>query len=312
MIAGLLFFVASKVRRGPTKEFLDVLRTDRHFNRREDLSRGPALEKRIRHFECFNIVRIIGHRKKTGKGDSEITDNLTAHCAKLRPPRRNICEAIVPSRIDNISAQLASKHKPQDICESLGFARPPSARRFVPRDQCVKFAEKAKVQPDGLDVSGTNVSLKGKLPKPFGGRGLFSQLFGKPLLCKAAAPEERIGCYVVARLVIKGLRRDLTASMTGSEICDKLEEKKLIQFKPPDDANATDTLSQFKKAEDGKADEKKTNDKTADEKTTGQKTNDSKATDDKKADDKTADDKKANEKKSDAKGESGTTPDAKK
>jgi hypothetical protein len=238
-------------------------------------------------------VRIIGHRKRAGKVEADITADLTAHCAKLRAPRRNICEAIVPSRIDNISAQLAIKRKPQDICESLGFTRPPPARRFVQRDQCVKYAEKAKTQAEKVDAPGANESLKGKLPKPFAGRGLFSRLFGKVYGCRDAPADERVSCYVVSRLVVKGLRGDLRASMTGDEICDKLEAKKLVQFTPLGDANATSAV--------GKHDSAKTDEKSADEKKTDSKTTEKATTDEK-----TGGDKKADDKATDVKGASGT------
>jgi hypothetical protein len=182
---------------------------------RGDLSdaTSPALTSRLRHFECYNIVRIIDHNKKAGNADSYSVDYLSTHCARLQDFRRNICQTLVPSRFANISAQLAEKRRPHQICDSLGFARSAAAGScVVSRDQCARFADKAKRETE---------SGKAKLPKPFSRKTFYSKA------CKDVAPEERTNCFLVSRLVTKS---DIKKEMSGAEICDYLEAKKFIKF----------------------------------------------------------------------------------
>jgi hypothetical protein len=191
----------------------------------------PISFERLRHFECFNIVRIIDHAVRDGKGAADVTTELTAHCAKLEDSRKNICTSLVPSKVAAITADVSNKTRPDVICEGLGYARPFGGSRQITAAQCAKYVELVRTE---LAAGGKDE--KAHLPKPFKkregelGRGVFGKVFAGSAACKGVEGDERFSCRVIARLISRALRSDVEKAKPASELCQNLGEKHLIKL----------------------------------------------------------------------------------
>jgi hypothetical protein len=202
----------------------------------EESSRDRHSHERVRHFECFNVIRIIDHAIRDGKSTSAITDELSSHCTKLADPRKNICQSIVPLHISNITTQLSDKKHPDEICESLGFIRHFSGR-VISTSQCVRFVNLTR-----FEVAAQTESSDEKkksllpLPRPFSKLGSvlskrsFRRFFGFSSVCKDVTADERIGCHVISRLVGRELPENIDRNVTNLEICQKLNDRHLIKL----------------------------------------------------------------------------------
>jgi hypothetical protein len=186
---------------------------------------GPVNTERIRHFECFNVVRIVDRATRDNKDGT--SDELSAHCNKLHNPRKEICLALVPSQVANITAQLAEKRRPDEICESLGYARHFGGGREITSERCARVVDLVRDNPASAPEEAAAKEPGLKLPKPFGKNGL-TRLFGFSPACKSIAPEERIVCHVISRFVARA--DDLDSKATADEICEKLVTKHLIKI----------------------------------------------------------------------------------
>jgi hypothetical protein len=202
----------------------------------DDSVRAHTSEERLRHFECFNVVRIIEHSLHSNKSATAITDELTSHCAKLTDPRKAICEALVPAHIGNVTAQLSANQRPDVICESLGFVRHFGGGRVVSEAQCIRYADLARAELKESDNADAQKAPGDRLPRPFSKlagafrSGGFRRFLGLSAACKGVPAEERAGCHGVASLVSRGLSEGIEKAATGEEICKKLNERHLIKL----------------------------------------------------------------------------------
>jgi hypothetical protein len=175
---------------------------------------------RVRHFECFNVVRQVDHALREHKSANNLTAELTAHCNRLRDNRQTICLSLVPSAIANITAQLSNKTLPGVICESLGYLRPFTGGRLVTPAQCEKFVEFGR--------SGLSKETSKHLPKPFQAKE--EKLRQVPAACKSLDADQKLSCHVIVRLVYRGLQSGLEKKDSAKEICQKLHNKRLIKL----------------------------------------------------------------------------------
>jgi hypothetical protein len=201
----------------------------------EDSLRARTTEERVRHFECFNVVRIVEHSIRAGKDISAITEELSAHCEKLLDPRKNICRALVPAHVSNISDQLSAKQRPDVICESLGFARHFGGGRVVSKAQCIRYVDLARAEIN--ESKATEEKDSGiHLPRPFSKltdafrAGGLRRFLGLTSACKDVPGNEKIECHVIARLFNRALRDSGDKDGTSAEICQKLNERHLIKL----------------------------------------------------------------------------------
>jgi hypothetical protein len=178
---------------------------------------------RLRHFECFNVVRQIDHGLREQKSTETLNSELTAHCSKLRDDRQAICLSLIPSKIPNITAQILNKTLPVVICESLGYVQPFSGGRLITPAQCEKFVDLVRSE---IPVSAKNKSEH--LPKPFQKKE--GKLLHVPTACRALDTNLRLSCHVIGRLVSRGLQGGLGKEDTSAEICNKLHGKHLIKL----------------------------------------------------------------------------------
>jgi hypothetical protein len=189
---------------------------------------GAVNTDRVRHFECFNVVRIIDRATRSDKEATAISDEVSAHCNKLPNPRKEICSAIIAASLANITAQLADTRRPDAICESLGYPRPFAGGREITAERCASVVDLVKAEPAPAegDQGGKKVPLI-KLPKPFGRRGI-ARIFGFSAACKSVAQEERLVCHVISRFVLRG--QGIDKSTSSGAICEKLDAKHLIKI----------------------------------------------------------------------------------
>jgi hypothetical protein len=188
-------------------------------------------DDRIRYFECFNIVRIIEHSLKTGS-DESARDRLSAHCDKLRDVRSDICHALIPSQIENITDHLKLGERAETICEGLGYSRVFGASRLISKDKCVSFVELARAAP--VEEGEQRDPLQ-QLPKPFKklqafGKDTLHTYFTGGRVCKDVPSSDRMSCHIVTRLVAKILRDEAKAGVSSQEICNQLQVRRLIKF----------------------------------------------------------------------------------
>jgi hypothetical protein len=108
------------------------------------LAHSLVADDRIRHFECFNLVRLIERETQAGKGKEEITKVLDEHCARLDDVRKNICTAINPGQVTKILELMTEKKRPEFICEFLGFARSSGSGRLLPKTQCTSIVDRIR------------------------------------------------------------------------------------------------------------------------------------------------------------------------
>jgi hypothetical protein len=126
-------------------------------------------QDRIRHFECFNIVRVIERESRANKSRPEISSGLMTHCSRLNDFRQNICAAIVPGRITEALGLLEQKRRPDFVCEMLGYSRWFGNSRFVSEATCIKVIDEVRQLPD---------VKSGKSPFKRGGRQPFEAVDG--------------------------------------------------------------------------------------------------------------------------------------
>jgi hypothetical protein len=174
-------------------------------------------DDRIRHFECFNLVRVIQRETAAGKTELDVTNSLSTHCDRLDDIRKNICIAIVPGQVPKIVELLGEKKTPDVICESLGFTRTFGAGRVIPRDQCTSNVELirkeyAKLAPE--EKAGLN---------------------GRPPIDRERLREDRPDRLIRDKLA--GLREDTP---------DRLRDDRLERPPPPDLNGPGDSPGQLK------------------------------------------------------------------
>jgi hypothetical protein len=199
----------------------------------ESLAKHDVPIDRLRHFECFNVVRLIDREVRGGKQVADITADLTGHCKKLSEARKKVCLDVISAHVPAIVAQITNKTRPDAVCDSIGFRRPLSGARSIGLDQCVKFVN--LVREDGSDSKDS----KNRLPKPFktktGAQGA-STLHGRfdvNAACKSFAAEEKLSCHIITRLASKGFLNELQKDARSDAICHKLDEKRLIKLVKP-------------------------------------------------------------------------------
>jgi hypothetical protein len=198
--------------------------------------RPPTSESRIRHFECFNIVRLTEHSVTIGRSPENITALLTTHCDKIADTRKNICLSLVPAKIPTILAQLQDKKHPEDICTSLGFERLVTYSRTMEKEKCVKIVDQLK------EYQKTNESIadaEPRFPKLPGSAlsgsklGFQRRFFGAPKFCREMEKEDRISCNIVTRVALRKTKTELDTGVASATICDKLQETKYLNFSVP-------------------------------------------------------------------------------
>jgi len=212
--------------------------------------RGALLpgDDRLRHFECFNIVRVIEHESQSGKSEAEITTGLTNHCNHLEDHRRNICETIVPSQIPRVLELLKDKKRPDFVCEVLGFARGFGSGRLVSKANCITIVDSIRKEPGDEPVrpkvlddeqmrervwterDGRPVRMRFDRPDDRFDRMLPMRLPRGPEICQAMDGDQKTVCMVLSRLVLRGMKEELRSGMSSEEICQKLEERHLIKL----------------------------------------------------------------------------------
>jgi hypothetical protein len=186
---------------------------------------------RLRHFECFNVIRQIDRRLREHKSPENVTAELTAHCSKLRDFRQNICLSLIQLNISNITIQLSEKRLPGVICETLGYTRPFTGGRLVTPGQCEKYVDLVRV-----GLSGNSESKSAHLPKPFQKKkgvlekGADRKVLQLPTVCKSFNPEQRLACLMIGRLAYRSLQTQTDKNETSAEICKKFHNKHFIRL----------------------------------------------------------------------------------
>jgi hypothetical protein len=192
-----------------------------------------APDDRIRDFECFNIVRIIEHGAKSASAE-DTRQRLNMHCDKLPDVRSEICHALIPSQIENISDQLNRGEHAEEICDSLGYSRVFGASRVILKDKCVGFVDLARAAAASAEGEETEDPVD-NLPKPFkmlpgGGRDALRAYANGVKVCNDVSASDHMSCQIVTRLVAKVLRNEGKEGTSSEEICEGLAARRLIKF----------------------------------------------------------------------------------
>jgi hypothetical protein len=198
-----------------------------------DSAPGVFRDGPIRHFECFNIVRLADHARTMGPSADNVTAVLTSHCSKISGKRREVCGRLIPDKISFILAQLDLKTLPEDICTQLGFERAITRSRFMEKSTCISIMDQLKEDEKKKKSEGGGEPAK--LPRLPGGAlaGVQRRFFGAPVFCRTMETQERVSCQIVTRLALRKMKSELDAELDAAAICDKLQEMKWLNFSVP-------------------------------------------------------------------------------
>ena len=145
-------------------------------------SRPAPLSDRIRHFECYSIVRIVaGELARLDEAD--VIGSLTKHCQKLRHLQKDVCNDIVSKRLPEIRFLLQQKKRPDQVCDAIGYNRSflsghTVSKRFcgiivnrlrsAVRDNTFKpWRKRLRVGRDGsIGQRSASASTRGRAPSP--------------------------------------------------------------------------------------------------------------------------------------------------
>jgi hypothetical protein len=196
---------------------------------------SAAATARVRHFECFNIVQTISHGKRSGKSTSEITRALSARCAHLQVPRRDVCD-FVARHLRNVTGQLAKRRRPREICDALGHAREFGGTRTVPRIACIRTIALIRVHLPAIEAElDPQKTSEERLPQPF----VFEGPFGVANICLGTKGDRLMHCHIISRIIMRSMRTELFGPIPGAEICDRMNAANMIHFdKPSKEAQA--------------------------------------------------------------------------
>lgn len=193
---------------------------------------------RIRHFECFNIVRMIDRMEHANKKEDEIKKALETHCEKLEDPRKNICVQIVPSQVEKINGLLKEKKRPDFICDSLGFSREFGHGRVISKEKCAALVDSVKKSHEeaskGQDLppalNGTKKLIHMNMTHEMLKAPWMHKTLGLGVCRTIEDHEERRTCHVVARFTMRLMHEEVEKGADSTAICEKLAEKKFIKF----------------------------------------------------------------------------------
>jgi hypothetical protein len=141
-------------------------------------------DDRIRHLECFDIVRGVEHALQGGKKEPDMLGPLRDHCATLPDSRKNICTTIITIHLRGIIDLLQEKKRPDFVCDFLGYPRRFGTNRIIPNDNCVRIVEALRnessydngrpeppplpLPPRGLPDPRPPINPEDQDPRPFG------------------------------------------------------------------------------------------------------------------------------------------------
>jgi hypothetical protein len=189
----------------------------------------------LRHFECFNLLRMLNHELHKEKNVSTLTVDFTSHCSKLSDTRKNVCLSIFPSRLTFVVSELKENKQPDSICDSLGFPRNVFPSQVVSKSQCEKVVQ--LIRKEGKKAVNSDTNSLEKFPQTLKRGGFdrlsLNKLFGLSTVCKSIASEDRMSCLLISRKILQEFQEELDHGISEQEICAKMEAKK--HFKMRDD-----------------------------------------------------------------------------
>jgi hypothetical protein len=213
--------------------------------------------ERIGHFECFNIVRVIERENRANKSTAEIASGLSTYCKHLDDYRKEICEALVPRHIESALKMIKDQRRPDFVCELLGYSRFFGASRVIARDVCIQVIDDIRDSGDRENMKRPAVRRSDDGERPIAGeatRRKDGDQVGKedgdttsrrrettphgPRVCNRLDGEAKGACVAVWRVVSRGMRDELQSGATSDEICERLSERNLIQFRGQGKINA--------------------------------------------------------------------------
>jgi hypothetical protein len=191
-------------------------------------------ESRIRHFECFNVVRLVEQGRQMGRSRANLTAFLESHCERLIDPRRDICLSIVPDKVRQILLFLEDNKPHEEICSSLGFKRIAGPGRVIEKDQCIRIVDLVKA--DRAKQQNTSRTSVGGRDSTEQFSGFFRHLaFRRRFasgseICREVEENDRKTCHIVARLVLRTMPAAIEEGASSRALCSELQRHRYLNF----------------------------------------------------------------------------------
>jgi hypothetical protein len=106
-------------------------------------SSSRAVLDRIRHFECFSLVRIVSEELAT-QDDPNVAGSMTKHCQKLGDLQKDVCNDIISKKLPDIRVLLRQKKRPDQVCDAIGYNRSFSSGHTVSKRFCGIIVDKLR------------------------------------------------------------------------------------------------------------------------------------------------------------------------
>jgi hypothetical protein len=201
-------------------------------------TRKQTKEGRIRHFECFNIVKLAETALNEGGSDASVTTALKYHCGNLSDVRQAICLELVPVKIQIILSDLRAKKGSEEICTDLGSPTLLHTVREVAKADCTKMIDSLKQdlknEGDGSlglpSAAGSDLSQLGNTIKSLSKQFVRRMTPRRFTFCRAMDKESRITCNIVSRVALKLMKTELADGTESGEICTKLQKTGFLRL----------------------------------------------------------------------------------
>jgi hypothetical protein len=106
---------------------------------RDRIISGPSstvfVSDRIRHFECYSLVRIVS-AELAAQDDTDLIGSLTEHCQKLPDLQKDVCNDVISKKLPEIRVLLQQKKRPDQVCDAIGYNRSFSSGQTVSKRFC--------------------------------------------------------------------------------------------------------------------------------------------------------------------------------
>jgi hypothetical protein len=170
--------------------------------------------------------------------------------------RKDVCNSIVPEKVDEILKQLGQNKTRNVICAGFGYAHSFGASREIGKTDCEKIVTSVKkeILANPAIFGQLGIGQKGPPPKLLEedkpqpsqtpGKGLqnlkpgiadFRKRFLPDVLrerftrtCKNFTGPEKGLCHLISRLVHRNFAAEQIGNMTASDICTKLAESRFL------------------------------------------------------------------------------------
>jgi hypothetical protein len=214
-------------------------------------------ESRIRHLECFSIVRIFEHEIRQKRAPADIVADLSTQCTRLQGERKGVCLELLNKSASQIESLLGEQKRPDQICEEIGYARSFTPGYAVSRALCEEIVEHVRGHQGGAryrlpwksrfgardskeesdrDVRRPRVEnedsewerhARGHLSSF---RHVFQERFGARRLCRDVRGQLRAVCETITGFVMHGMNEELAREANSTAICDELAGRHLLSF----------------------------------------------------------------------------------